>query len=117
MIDLKLIEIRKKKGLKEPKEITNETKDYEKESDQFSEYFDERLEKVEDTTMTLTRSTVWNDFKQWFRDEHKQHKLPLKKEFEAYIISILGPNVKSKWLGVAFKRDDSSSDDDGELDI
>lgn len=107
----------KKKGLKEPKEIRDETKDYEKESDHFSEFFDERLEKVEDNSMTLTRATIWKDFKQWFNDEHKQHKLPLRKEFEEYIKSILGPFVKSKWFGVAFKREDSSSDDDGELDI
>ena len=66
--------------------------------------------------MTISSTQLWNDFKQWFRDEHKQHKLPLKKEFEAYIKSVLGPKKKFKWQGVTFKRDDTS-DDDGDLDI
>ena len=110
------INVYKKKGLKEPKEVTFHTKDYEKESDHFMEYFEEKLDKCEDKSFTLTRAIVWKDFKQWFHEEHKQHKLPLRKEFEAYIETILGPYVKSKWKGVAFKRDDSS-DDDGELDV
>jgi len=106
--------------LKPPQEVEYSTNAYKMDNDHFLEYFNTKLEQVEDPKSVISKRSVYSDFKAWFKEYHEGNKLPRSEQLYRFLDEILGKSNKSGWKNVAFRTeegDDSDDEEKNDLDI
>lgn len=108
----------KVKGLIEPEEVKYSTNSYKMDNDHFFEFLNERLEVVDDKKAVISKRTMWQEFKAWFKDTHEGKKLPLLTELNRFLTKSIGDATGKGWTNVVFRNEegDLSEDDDDDLD-
>lgn len=106
--------------LKPPKEVEYSTNAYKMDNDHFLEYFNTKLEQVDDPKSIISKRSVYTDFKAWFKEYHEGNKLPRSEQLYRFLDEVLGPSNRTGWKNVAFRTeegDDSDEDEHNDLDI
>jgi P4 family phage/plasmid primase-like protien len=101
--------------LKAPTEVEYSTNAYKADNDHFQEYFENKLEKVEDTKCTISKRNVYSDFKAWFKDCHETKKLPRSDQLYKYLDEVLGSHTRYGWKNVMFRTEEGDDDSDQEV--
>ena len=99
----------------EPEKVRIATAIYRKENDMYRQFVDECICEDPDKKVSLTE--LYIQFKEWFKDSHPNHTLPIKNEVEEYFTKIWDePEKGKKWKGFRIRtlQDDV---DDGEVVI
>ena len=110
-------------GLHEPDEVTKYTHEYQKVSDQYSDFIDEFIidsSKTNDNPQEKSTKTylnrIYGDFKEWYRESLPGEKVPPKKDLKEYFVQRYGKPLIGKggyWSSIKLKSDeetDSMSD-------
>jgi len=101
--------------LHEPKEVAYSTNAYKADNDHFQEYFNNKLQIVEDPKATLSKRNVYSDFKAWFKDCHETKKLPRSDQLYKFLDEMLGPHTRYGWKKVEFRAEEGDDDSDKEI--
>ena len=99
----------------EPEKVRIATAIYRKENDMYRQFVDECICEDRDKKVSLTE--LYTQFKEWFKESHPNHTLPIKNEVEEYFTKIWDePEKGKKWKGFRIRtlQDDV---DDGEVVI
>lgn len=99
----------------EPEKVRIATAIYRKENDMYRQFVDECI--CEDPHKKVSLTELYTQFKEWFKDSHPNHTLPIKNEVEEYFTKIWDePEKGKKWKGYRIRtlQDDV---DDGEVVI
>ena len=97
----------------EPKEVTDNTKAYQEESDVFLQFMNDNI--TVSVQSKLTTEEVNNVFKVWFQNSGIGGKPPNKKDLHNNITQKYGPPKKNVWKGITI-MDNSEDNDDEEED-
>lgn len=116
------VERYKNQGLIEPDKIKQFTTEYQRQSDIYYEYLSEQLEITSNPKDRINLSTMYNDFKMWYKEAHTERKIPPRSEFKENIEEKIGKMRSSGWKRIIFKGDkniketlsESSDDEDSE---
>jgi P4 family phage/plasmid primase-like protien len=73
----------------EPKQVTDCTKEYQRENDLLKLYMDERMSPTDEEGAFVSLSEVYNDFKFWFKETGESRACPKKLGFGKYIQNVL----------------------------
>ena len=96
----------------EPKEVTDNTKAYQEESDIFLQFMNDNI--TTSVTSTLNTEDINNLFKIWFQNAGNGGKMPSKKDLHNNITKKYGPPRKGVWKGVGVLDNQDSFEDDDE---
>lgn len=107
----------KKNGLKEPDEVKYSTNSYKMDNDHFFEFLNERIEIVDDKKAIISKRTMWQEFKAWFKDTHEGKKLPLLTELNRFLTKSIGDASNKGWTKVIFKTEENDLSEDEEDDL
>ena len=112
-----LIEYYKKyieKGIVEPDEVLQCTKEYQKNNDTFLEFIEQECERFEEDF--LSYNDVYNSFKMWCKDNNIQMVTSKKRDFIKSVSKTLGRscmvNKVEGWKGWRFKQENTGYSDD-----
>ena len=112
---------KKKNYLEEPDEVLYSTNAYKMDNDHFLEYFNLRLEQVDDEKAIINKRSVYSDFKCWYKEYHEGgNKLPRSEQLYRFLDEVLGKSTRNGWKNVIFRTEEGEDDDDEEkndLDI
>ena len=104
--------------LEEPDDVKYSTNTYMKDNDHFLEYFETKLETVEDPKSVISKKSVYSDFKAWFKEYHEGNKLPRSEQLYRFLDDVLGKSNRSGWKNVTFRSEEGDdSDDEGTNDL
>jgi P4 family phage/plasmid primase-like protien len=103
----------KENGLKEPNDVVQFTKKYQQDSDHFLEFISENIEDSDNKKDYVTITSVWDNFKSWFKDVHPDIKqLPSRSELKTYLVDKFGkPSKGGRWSNKILKIDEDSDDE------
>lgn len=114
-------EYKKKNYLVEPDDVLYSTNAYQADNDHFLEYFNSRLEIVENDKSFIKKKDVVKDFKDWFKDFHEGSKLPRPEQLYKFLDEHSGKENSTKlgWKKLQFKIEEEivDEDEDTNLDI
>ena len=96
-------------------EVDYSTNAYKADNDHFQEYFENKLEKVDDVKSTISKRNVYSDFKAWFKDCHETKKLPRSDQLYKYLDEVLGNHTRYGWKNVIFRTEEGDDDSDEEV--
>lgn len=103
------VKVYKKVGIIEPKEVTQFTAKYQKESDVFMEFLEENIKTNKKEFERL--NNVYSCFKIWHRDSHSS-KCPNKNDLKNYLTSN-GYKIKAGCvMGIEMVRDEDPTEND-----
>jgi P4 family phage/plasmid primase-like protien len=111
---------KKKNYLEEPDEVLYSTNAYKMDNDHFLEYFNTKLEQVDDDKAIISKRSVYSDFKAWFKEYHEGNKLPRSEQLYRFLDDVLGKCNRSGWKNVIFRTeegDDSDEEEKNDLDV
>ncbi len=95
-------------GLCEPSEVTSATDEYQRMSDVYIEFVEDKLISVQDKNSILKLEDVYGEFKVWFKAGYER-KVPPRKDFKSAMEKKLGAKYgigsKAGWFGWAYKED------------
>lgn len=100
--------------LEEPNEVLYSTNAYKADNDHFQEYFNTKLEIVDDPKSILNKRNVYSDFKAWFKDCHEGKKLPRGEQLYQFLDEACGPHTKYGWKNIVFKAEEGCNEIDEE---
>lgn len=104
--------------LHEPEAVLYSTNSYQKDNDHFLDYFNTKLEIVEDPKQIISKRSVYSDFKAWFKEYHEGNKLPRSEQLYRFLDDVLGKCNRSGWKNVMFRTEEGDdSDDEGNNDL
>ena len=101
----------KDNGLIEPEKIKKYTNDYKRQSDIYYEYISEQLEMTNNQKDKIILTTMYADFKMWYREAHTDRKIPSKSEFKDGIEEKIGKMRSTGFRNVRFSFDTKEQDD------
>lgn len=113
-------EYKKSEYLVEPEEVKYSTNAYKADNDHFLDYFENRIEVVEDPKSIITKKAIYSDFKVWFKEYHEGNKLPRCEQLYRFVDEQIGKGTTRGWKNVVFKNEDVDEDYDApvnDLDI
>lgn len=85
------------KKIVEPPEVLEATQNYRKRDDYLADFVNEKIVHSDDSTLGF--ETLYDTFKDWYRDSFPGAKLPNKGEIKEHIVTKLGePSDKKKWI-------------------
>tara|TARA_B100001094_G_C18190882_1_gene807155 strand:+ start:2555 stop:5026 length:2472 start_codon:yes stop_codon:yes gene_type:complete len=99
---LSMYDLYKKQGLKEPEPVMRFTRSYQRKSNFFLEFIDEKLETVDDKKEILTISSVYIVYKQWHQDNFGE-KAPTRNTVKEQMEKVYG-SQKTGWKGIKIKN-------------
>ncbi len=110
----------KNNGLKEPLKVKQFTNEYQKKSDIFLEYINEHIIYTGNKKDKVNVTTLYLDFKAWYKESHSERGIPKKLDFKENLESKLGKMDTVGWKGHKLKEsekqkiesDDSDSDNE-----
>jgi P4 family phage/plasmid primase-like protien len=68
--------------------VLQESRKYRNEQNHLVEFCEERLREAKGQSLTIT--TAWMDFQEWFRDVHPRERMPKRKELEQHLTKKMG---------------------------
>ena len=98
----------------EPKEVTDNTKAYQEESDVFLQFMNDNINVS--VQNKLTTEEVNNVFKVWFQNSGIGGKPPNKKDLHNNITQKYGPPKKNVWKGITIMDNSDDYEDEEEED-
>lgn len=101
-------------GLIEPNKVKKFTDEYQRQSDIYYEYISEQLELTNDSKDKINLTTMYNDFKIWYKEAHTERKIPPRGEFKENIEEKIGKMKSNYWRCIRFMMDKIDSDSDNE---
>ena len=111
-------------GIIEPNKIKEFTNNYQRQSDIYHEYLSEQIETTKNPKDKLNLTTMYNDFKIWYKEAHTDRKIPQRPEFKENIEEKLGKMRAVGWICVRFAimknqqmSDSDSSDNEQDVNI
>jgi P4 family phage/plasmid primase-like protien len=81
--------------LAEPEEVTACTREYQKNNDHMADFIDTCLQKVPDQTIFVNINDVFQEFKDWLKEDNIPIRLPKKKDVQNYLDKNLQKGVHS----------------------
>ena len=102
-----------KNGLKEPYEVLKYTREYEKESDIYSEFIEEHIIEVDANNEKTSNKELYSIFKDWYRENRPGNKVPQMGEFKKDITKKFGAPKRGNggyWTNIKIKFEDSEID-------
>ena len=118
-----------KDGLKEPKEVIEYTKEYQKENDQFLEFINDHIVRDELEVEPLEISDLYQAYKSWFSNNFGKDKPKGRKDLRTYMENKFGPYLQpgrvnkdgkiciKGWLGIKIIYQDEDVGEQDELDM
>lgn len=100
----------KKEGIKEPRAVTRVTDEYKENSDFYSQFFNEHMEKELNTRISV--KDTYAHFKHWHRTTYEGKKLVLKQNFEKHMSMLMGKPKGSFWYGYQYVEGDDPDDEE-----
>jgi len=119
LIYLYINEYKKLPYLSEPDAVKYSTNAYKMENDHFTEFFNARIDTTNNKKDTITIRTMFDEFKDWFKDTHEGLPIPTQIELNKFLIEKIGETKNQKWKGYKFlpyKQNDNESDNEEEED-
>jgi P4 family phage/plasmid primase-like protien len=102
----------KKNGIKEPYDVMKFTKEYQNESDIFSQFFDECISNNTTNGEPLYLNDTYKIYSDWFQKEKgSSNKVPRKTDFKKNMIKHYGPCSGNSWTGISIKNSTFTTDD------
>jgi P4 family phage/plasmid primase-like protien len=99
--------IKKYGAMQDPKKVTMATIMYRENNDFYLQFVNETIEKTEDDDEGLTLVEIYAMFKEWYKENFPNNKLPIKNELKEDMIKRFGQtNVNNKWTGIRRKEED-----------
>ena len=109
---------KKKNYLEEPDEVLYSTNAYKMDNDHFLEYFNLRLEQVDDEKAIINKRSVYSDFKCWYKEYHEGgNKLPRSEQLYRFLDEVLGKSNRNGWKNVAFRIEEGDDDEEEKNDL
>jgi P4 family phage/plasmid primase-like protien len=87
--------------LSEPEKVMLATYQYRSRNDVYLQYVDDNI--VDDPTSSLNITTIYNQFKDWFKEGYSYGSLPSKVDVKVTLSKLWGEPVGGVWKGKAFK--------------
>ena len=103
-------------GLKEPEKVKEFTNEYQRQSDIYYEYISEQLQLTGNSKDRINLTTMYNDFKMWYKEAHTERKIPARGEFKENIEEKIGKMKSNGWRGVRFGLEKNDTDSDSDSD-
>ena len=94
--------------IKEPQEVMASTNQYKMENDYYSEYISERITVTTDAK-PLSISTIWNDFKSWYSQDHDPKSRPANLEFHKQFSRLINKPHDKKYYGITFTIEENEN--------
>ena len=94
----------KNNGLKEPLKVKQFTNEYQKKSDIFLEYINEHIIYTGNKKDRVNVTTLYLDFKAWYKESHSERGIPKKLDFKENLESKLGKMDTVGWKGHKLKE-------------
>ena len=106
-------------GLKEPIKVKQFTNEYQKKSDIFLEYVNEQIIYTGDKKDKVNITTLYLDFKFWYKESHSERGIPKKLDFKENLETKLGKMGAVGWRGHKLKNTEKQNieSDDSDSDI
>lgn len=103
-----------KEGLKVPASVTFATNMYNQDNNCIKQFCDTKLETTGKKTDRISQRTLWEEFKQYFKEEHDGNKRPIQREVYSYLTKTYGPATAGKggksYSGIIFSGDDEEDE-------
>ena len=80
----------KENGIIVPNEVKKYTLDYQKQCDNYIDFIIQAVEDTKDKSDLVPINELHDEFKEWYIEEHNDHKAPAKKEFKNYLVKRYG---------------------------
>ena len=107
-------------GLIEPMKIKSFTLEYQKSSDIYLEFINEQIEFTTQKRDRINLTTLYSEFKSWFKEAHTERKCPSRNEFKSNREEKFGKMKSYGWQYMKIKceeMDNSDSDSDTNINI
>lgn len=108
----------KKEGMSVPNSVSFATNMYNQDNNCLKQFCENKLETTGKKTDKISQRTLWDEFKQYHKDEHEKSKRPHQKELYAYLDTTYGKAINGRggkcYSGIVFAGDD---DIDESVDI
>jgi P4 family phage/plasmid primase-like protien len=106
----------KQSGIKEPPAVTRVTDEYKENSDFYSQFFNEHMEK--DLNAKISVKDAYKYFKIWHKSTYEGKKLVLRQNFEKHMSMLMGKPKGSYWMGYQYvSPEDREEDDDDDIKV
>jgi len=110
---------KKSEYLVEPEAVKYSTNAYQADNDHFLDYFETRIEVVDDPKSIISKKNLYSDFKIWFKEYHEGNKLPRCEQLSRFLDEQLGKGTTRGWKNITFKNEELDDEDgpSNDLDI
>ena len=103
-------------GLKEPEKVKEFTNEYQRQSDIYYEYISEQLQLTGNSKDRINLTTMYNDFKMWYKEAHTERKIPARAEFKENVEEKIGKMKSNGWRGIRFGLEKNVNESDSDSD-
>lgn len=101
--------------LYEPKEVNAATNIYRKSNDFYMQFIDEKIKHTGNKKETISLTSVFTLFKDWYRDSYPGRKIPNRQQVKEALDKKLGDPVKGVWKGyVIYNPDEEKGEEEEE---
>ncbi len=104
-------EYKNKNYLEEPDEVMASTKQYKMENDFYTEYLMNRITVTNNSKNRIGVTTIWEDFKIWFKRDYDSKVMPKRIEFLKFMTKQLGEPTTKGYENVIFNAAVDSDDE------
>ena len=106
----------KTEGITEPDDVMKFTKQYQNDSDNFTQFFDECIVEVDEYSdgkgECVTLNEMYQLYSEWFvHTKGTQNPVPKKKDFRSNAITKYGALTSNKWFGIKMKDINDNGND------
>lgn len=104
------INVYKKEGINVPNSVTFATNMYNQDNNCLKQFCESKLEVTGKKTDRISQKNLWEDFKQYHKEEHENNKRPPQKELYSYLDTVYGKATSGKsgkcYSGIIFSGED-----------
>ena len=87
------------------------SKKYRNGQDHIAAFIADKIRRNENTKNPIKKTSLLNEFKEWFQQEQGTKKMPKGEELYEYMNKRFGTCSKKGWNGVEIIQDDEEEDD------
>ena len=105
--------VNKTKGkVEDCEEVLEPSRKYRESQDYLAKFVSNKIKQSEDKKKKISKTNIVNEFREWFKIENPEKKIPKAQELVDYLNIHLGPYKDRGWRGYEIIYDDYDSDDD-----
>lgn len=94
--------------------VLRASNEYRKGQDYLKEFFDDKIEKVDDKTCRIRKTEIYSEFKTWYQETYGKN-VPKGKELYNFLDKKLGRSGTGGWKGYRIKYDMEEEEEDANL--